>query len=174
MPVAGAICFKDQAQFHPLKLLAALAKPLHIYEHTRVKELIGNTVVAGSHRVLANEIIVTTHFPLLNKHGSYFLKQYQQRSYVLALANAAQVSGMYIDDATQGYSFRNYQNLLLLGGGGHRTGKQGGGWEELRSFAKTYFPQATEAAHWATQDCMTLDGISKPSTSLSKNHLYIP
>ena len=48
---------------------------------------------------------------------------------------------------------------LLLGGGGHRTGKPGGGWEELEAFARRYFPNSRETCRWAAQDCMTLDGV---------------
>ncbi len=80
--------------------------------------------------ITCKKIIVATHFPILNKHGSYFLKMYQHRSYVLALDGAPSVNGMYVYEADTGLSFRNYKNLLLLGGGGHRTGKKGGGWRE--------------------------------------------
>lgn len=55
---------------------------------------------------------------------------YQSRSYVLALENAQDVNEMYLDECDTGLSFRNYRNLLLLGGGDHRTGKQGGSWNE--------------------------------------------
>ncbi|MEG2916068.1 MAG: FAD-dependent oxidoreductase, partial [Oscillospiraceae bacterium] len=58
-----------------------------------------------------------------------------------------------------GMSFRNYKDLLLVGGGDHRTGKTGGNWEELRRFAKQHFPKAQEKYAWATQDCMTLDSV---------------
>ena len=60
----------------------------------------------------------------LNKHGSYFLKLYQHRSYVIALQNAPYVDGMYLGEEQAGMSFRNYKNLLLVGGGDHRTGKK--------------------------------------------------
>ena len=158
-PVAGAVKFPNQAQFHPLKFISGIATGLHIYEHTRVRELIGTTAVTDHGRIRAEKIIVATHFPFLNKHGSYFLKLYQHRSYVLALQNAADVDGMYLDEAQAGMSFRNYENLLLMGGGTHRTGKKGGGWQELREFARRYYPQAEEQYHWATQDCMSLDGV---------------
>ena len=157
--VAGAVKYQNQAQFHPLKFVSGLTKGLHIYEHTTVRELKGMTAVTDHGRISANKIIVATHFPFLNKHGSYFIKMYQHRSYVIALENAANVDGMYIDEAQNGMSFRNYGNLLLLGGGGHRTGKKGGNWQELRNFARQYYPNATEKYHWATQDCMTLDGV---------------
>ena len=158
-PVTGAVRFPNQAQFHPLKFVSGITKGLHIYEHTRVRELMGTTAVTDHGRVHAKKIIVTTHFPFLNKHGSYFLKLYQHRSYVIALENAPDVGGMYVDESRTGLSFRNYNNLLLIGGGDHRTGKKGGGWQELRDFAHWHYPQAKEQYHWATQDCMSLDGV---------------
>ena len=55
--------------------------------------------------------------------------------------------------------FRNNGDILLLGGGGHRTGKSGGGWPELEATVKEYYPQARITHRWATQDCMSLDGM---------------
>lgn len=155
----GAVCFEDQAQFHPLRFLYAIAKGLNIYEHTFVREMEGTTAVTDRARISAGKVIVTTHFPMINKHGSYFLKLYQHRAYVMALENAQNVDGMYVDESRTGFSFRNYGDLLLLGGGGHRTGKSGGNWDELRQFAREQYPRATERYFWAAQDCMSLDHI---------------
>ncbi len=157
--VAGAVKFKNQAQFNPLKFLSVIAKDLTIYEHTKVQELVGTKAITNHGIITANSIIVTTHFPFINKHGSYFLKMYQHRSYVIALNNAPNLNGMYLDEAQKGMSFRNYKDLLLIGGGDHKTGRKGGNWEELRNFAVKYYPQSVEQYHWATQDCMTLDNI---------------
>ena len=154
----GAVCFEDQAQFHPLRFLYAIAKGLNIYEHTFVREMEGTTAVTDRARISAGKVIATTHFPMINKHGSYFLKLYQHRSYVMALENAQNVDGMYVDESRTGFSFRNYGDLLLLGGG-HRTGKSGGNWDELRQFAREQYPRATERYFWAAQDCMSLDHI---------------
>ena len=173
-PVAGAVRLSHQAQFHPLKFLATIAKDLHIYEHTPVRELLGTTAVTDHGRIQAGKIIVTTHFPFLNRHGSYFIKLYQHRSYVIALKNTPTVKGMYVDEAQKGLSFRNYKDLLFIGGGGHRTGKQGGNWRELREFSQRYYPHASEAHHWATQDCMTLDGVPYIGPySANTPHLYV-
>lgn len=155
----GSVCFEDQAQFHPLKFLFSIAKDMIIYEHTFVQEMIGSTAVTNCGKIYADKVIAATHFPFINKHGSYFLKLYQHRSYVIALENAQNVDGMYVDECKTGHSFRNYENLLLLGGGGHRTGKHGGNWNELRSFAQKYYPNAKEKYYWAAQDCMSLDNI---------------
>ncbi|MBS5432349.1 MAG: FAD-dependent oxidoreductase [Firmicutes bacterium] len=158
-PVAGAVKFPKQAQFNPVKFLSHIARGLNIYEESRVLELRPGCAVTGRGNVRAEKIIVATHFPFLNKHGSYFIKQYQHRSYVLALENAPALGGMYVDEDEKGLSFRNYQNLLLLGGGSHRTGKKGGAWQELEDFAAGCYPEAVPRYRWATQDCMTLDSV---------------
>ena len=119
----------------------------------------GNTAYTDRGKIIAEKIIVATHFPFINKHGSYFIKMYQHRSYVLGLKNAENLDGMYVDENLKGLSFRNYGDLLLLGGGSHRTGKQGGSYNELRREALKYYPKSEEEYHFATQDCMTLDGI---------------
>ncbi len=154
---AGAVAMPHQAQFHPLRFLAGISQNLHIYEHSFVKELAEHTAVTEHGRIIFKQAIFATHFPIDNKHGLYFLKMYQHRSYVLALENAAQLRGMYVDEAEKGMSFRNFGEFLLLGGGSHRTGKKGGNWKELREFAKTHYPYAREKYAWAAQDCMTLD-----------------
>lgn len=159
LPAAGAVRLGGQAQFHPLKFASAIAGGLNVYEHTAVRELRGRTAVTDRGSITAEKIIVATHFPFLNRHGSYFLKLYQHRSYVLALENAPDVRGMYVDEAQNGMSFRNSGRFLLLGGGDHRTGKQGGNWQELRAFADGCYPDAQERFRWAAQDCMSLDSV---------------
>ena len=169
---AGAVRFPHQAQFQPLRFAAGITKDLHIYENTAVKALAGTTAITSHGKIKAEKIIVATHFPFLNKHGSYFLKLYQHRSYVLALEGAPKLNGMYVDESGKGLSFRSYNDLLLLGGGSHRTGKHGGSWPELTSFAMEHYPGSREVCRWATQDCMSLDGVpyigpySKQTTNL--------
>lgn len=155
----GAVKFTNQAQFNPLKFIGAICDGLNIYENTFVSEMIGTTAVTQNGKIYADKVIAATHFPFINKHGSYFMKLYQHRSYVIALKNAQNVDGMYVDENRRGMSFRNYGKLLLLGGGGHRTGKQGGNWCELRAFAKTVYHKAREEYFWAAQDCISLDGV---------------
>lgn len=157
--VEGTVEFPDQAQFNPLKFIAHISKELKIYENTFIRDISPNKAVSDSGSIRAKKIIAATHFPFINKHGGYFLKLYQHRSYAAALENAADLNGMYIGDAKDSISLRNYNNLLLIGGGGHRTGKHGGGWRELERFAGKYYPSAKIKYQWATQDCMSLDGI---------------
>lgn len=158
-PIEGAIEFENQAEFNPLKFISEISKDLTIYENTMVREIKNRVLITDNGNVKADKIVVATHFPFINVPGFYFAKMYQQRSYVLALENAQKLNGMHIDGSGQGLSFRNYKDLLLLGGGGHRTGKDGGGYNELRQTVKKLYPNAVEKYSWATQDCMTLDYI---------------
>lgn len=155
----GAVKFPKQAQFNPMKFVSEICKDLNIYENTFIHEIKDNRALTNNGEIKANKIIVATHFPFMNKHGSYFLKLYQHRSYVIALENAPKLNGMYVDENQTGMSFRNYNEYLLLGGGSHRTGKKGGSWNELRNAAKRYYPGSAEKFHWAAQDCMSLDWI---------------
>lgn len=157
--IEGAVKFSGQAQLNPLKFIAEISKKLNIYEHTFINEIDKNTAIYDGGRIKAGKIIVATHFPFINRHGGYFLKMYQRRSYVIAVSGAENLDGMYIDEAQDGMSFRNYDDLLFIGGGGHKTGKNGGNWRVLREFVKKYYPSANEEFAWAAQDCMSLDAI---------------
>ena len=159
VPTVGAISFPHQAQFHPLKFAAGIASGLNIYEHTSVREFRKGAVITDSGVIRAEKTIIATHFPILNKHGGYFLKLYQERSYVLAVEYANSVHGMYLAAEKGGFSFRNHGGALLVGSGGHRTGKKSNGWRGLEDLVQKVYPQGRIVARWANQDCMTLDGI---------------
>lgn len=159
MDTVGAVGFSQQAQFHPLKFLYQLAAPLPILEHTQALSFEGHTVVTNRGKIKAEKVIVATHFPIINKHGAYFLKMYQDRSYVLGIQGAQKVQGMYLAAESDGYSFRTAGDYLLLGGGSHRTGKQGTLWHPLEDFAALHYPASTIKYRWAAQDCITLDDV---------------
>lgn len=157
--IAGAVGIKNQAQFDPFKFIAHISKGLNIYENTTVKSLTEKGALCENCEIRAKKIIVATHFPFINSHGAYFLKMYQHRSYVLALENASELKGMYVDEKDNGLSLRNSENHLILGGCGARTGKNCGGWRELERFVKEHYPKSRINYKWATQDCVTLDKI---------------
>ncbi len=158
-PVAAALEMPDQAHFQPLKFVQAILPGLDILERTPVRRVDDTVAYTDRGVIRAKRVLFCTHFPFIDRRGCYFMKMYQHRSYVLALEGAWPVRGMYVDQSDRGLSFRKAGELLLLGGGGHRTGKQGGGWEELRRTAHRYWPQSREVTCWATQDCMTLDAV---------------
>lgn len=165
--VSGAVCFENQAQFHPLEFISALSRQLDIYEHTKVLSVHGHVITTDKGRVTAENIIFATHYPFANVPGFYFLREHQERSYVLALEGKNvpdRLSGMYYGIDECSISFRDAEGLLLFGGGAHRTGKkkfccENEGYSYLRAQAAKCYPDATETAFWAAQDCMPHDRI---------------
>lgn len=160
-PVAGAVCFGNQAQFSPLAFINGLVSKLNIRENTKVVAIKGNRIETEKAVMTADKIVVATHYPILNVPGFYFLRQHQERSYVVALSGCAKIKGMYYGIDKEGLSFRQAGDYLLLGGGMHRTGENacGGKYEQLLQAAEQYYPGSKEEAHWSAQDCMPHDGI---------------
>lgn len=167
---SGAVCFPNQAQFHPVKFFYEISKKLKIYENTAAIAYKDGVIITDKGRIQAENIVIATHFPFINNHGLFSLKLYQHRSYVIALENAENLDGMYLDENQSGLSFRNHGSLLLVGGGSHRTGCEGGNYTALRSFAEKYYPEAKERYHWASQDCMSLDGMPYIGKYSKKTH----
>ena len=159
--VRAAEIFTNQAQFNPLKFIKAIADNLKIYENTKVIKIEGNVIYTEKNKVRARNIIISTHYPFINMPGYYFMRLHQERSYVLALKNAVQLNGMYLGIDGKGLSFRNYKDMLLLGGANHRTGEnsKGGRYEYLRKEAIKYYPGSSEVTHWSAQDCISSDCV---------------
>ncbi len=160
-PTAGAVRFAHQAQFHPLQFIDHIARPLTVYENTSALRVEDDQIETTGGQVRAKQIVFACHYPFVNFPGMYFARMHQERSYVLALESASRVDGMWIGSGEGAFSFRNYKDLLLLGGGGHRCGENraGGKYELLRKMAKSWFPDSREIAHWSAQDCVSADGI---------------
>lgn len=178
--VVGAVKFEEQAQFHPLEFLQAIASKLTIYENTRVLEVDDRIITTDKGVVVADNVIFATHYPFPIIPGYYFLRQHQSRSYALALEGEnvpKSLDGMYYGIDKEGLSFRCAEGKLLLGGSSHRTGRRiwmretdatstqnkmkklTPGFQLLRKQAEALYPQAQEVARWAAQDCMPHDHI---------------
>lgn len=176
LTVKGAVRFDGQAQFHPLKYALALAKAFaddggKIYEKTRVTEVdhergLSLTTESGN-KITADKVIMASHYPLWNKHGMYFTRLYQERSYCLAVKIAEQYpGGMYLNVEDPARSLRSQktpeEELILVGGAQHKAGQCEDTWkkyEELFDFAHSFFTVTDLPYRWSTQDCMTLDGV---------------
>ncbi len=168
--VAGAVRFERAGQMHPLKLIAELSKELNIRENTFVYRIKDGKVYTNRGVINAKKIIVASHFPILKLKGLYSLKMYQMRSYVVALKSVDKLKGSYADTAKGGIYLRSYGDMMIVGGGDARTGSRSCGYDTVRNFVRTHFPESKECYAWAAQDCMTLDGmpyIGKLSSSLS-------
>lgn len=157
----GAVCIEDQAQLEPLRFLKEMSKELTIYEKTKVLSVSGHKITTDRAEVQAEYIVIATHYPIINLPGFYFMRQHQERSYVLALSGADRLHGMYYSADKDGISLRSFGDFLLIGGGAHRTGKLRGscGYTALRQKAEKYYPTCKEEYCWSAQDCITHDNF---------------
>lgn len=174
--IKAAVRFDNQAQFHPRKYLLALAALIPgngcgIYENTRAVDIDRTqglaVVTENGSRVIADKIVIASHYPFYNMEGFYFARIYPERAYVLGIRiNGKYPGGMYISAEEPGRSLRSqrYDNgeLVFVTGEHHKTG-QGPEmmehYQNLMNFAVNTFSVESIPYRWSTQDCMTLDDI---------------
>jgi glycine/D-amino acid oxidase-like deaminating enzyme/nitrite reductase/ring-hydroxylating ferredoxin subunit len=187
-PVAAAIRFDNQARFHPRKYLLALADGIpgdgsYLFEQTRVTDLSEGepcTVVTDRGEITAREVLLTTHFPVIDK-AFYFARLAPYRSYVLAVRLSGPVpSGMHLCEEPF-YSLRSHPGpqgeLLLVGGEKHKAG-QGGDtvacYQRVEQWAREHFPVLSVDYRWSTQDNWTLDRVPYIGRAApASHHLYV-
>lgn len=187
--VEETLSMSNQAQFHPVKYVAALveeAKKLGVtfYENTRaLKVKNGDTVTVtlqNGYEMEAKQLLVTSHFPFNDEDGLYFSRLAPKRSYVVcAKVTETKLNGMYINVEKPTRSIRTAQGpqgetYILVGGEGHKTGQNkvetSKSYETLANFAKQHFAVESIDYHWSAQDLATLDQlpyIGKAMTGMS-------
>ena len=174
--VAGAVQFKNQAQFNPIKYLNGLTKCIsknngEIFTNTTVTDVkkIGDNfyIFTPNNVVTSKYVILASHYPFVNFPGIYFFKMYQASSYVIGVdVKKTLNNGMYITASDPTFSFRtanyNGKKILLLGGCGHKTGTPAP-YEDtygiLENYAKQLYPNCEILFRWDTRDCITLDKV---------------
>lgn len=174
--ILGAIEFKSQAQFHPLKYAYGISKAIEkndgkIFENSKVIDVVKedeNYVVETENaKVKTNYIVIATRYPIITFPGYYFVKMYQSTSYAMIfdINSDFNTSGMFINSEIPQNSFRsvkyNDKNLLLAVGYDRKTGSEiiGNPYEYLKSRVKNIYPNAEEIGRWCAEDCISLDKI---------------
>lgn len=158
--VKRAVRFPDQASFQPLKFLEALSSCVTVFERTPVMTVKGHVLSTPRGQVTARKIVFACHYPFPLIPGYFFLRMYQDQSYVLALSGAPDLDGMYLGIDPDGLSLRSAGLWLLLGGQGHRVGVQKADpYDALASRARWLFPHASTELQWSAQDCVTIDSL---------------
>lgn len=171
-PVKAAVSFEDQARFHPLRYLVALADAIPgdgsgIYTHTKVLDIHqdGDTHVSteGGLKVFADSVIIASHYPFYDGYGFYFSRLYPYRSYALGVkARHSIPDAMYITAEEPGRSLRledlDQGQLLIVSGEHHKPG-QGEDttthYLNLKAFAEDHFDVEEIPWRWSTQDYST-------------------
>lgn len=175
-PILAGIKFPNQAQFHPLKYCKGLSDCIiqnggQIYEDTKVYDVHQKDdfyqVETKDYTVHAKYVVLACHYPIINAPGFYFLKMYQETSYLIGFTtNSPLFDGMYINTKSPICSLRtvpyNGSKLVLMGGSEHKTGSKedlSDCYRNLENRAKELYPDANILYHWNTEDCISLDKI---------------
>jgi hypothetical protein len=133
------------------------------------------TTKQGKH-VIADYVILATHFPCYDGRGFYFARMYPERSYVIALKVKEKfLGGMYITAEDPGRSLRSQEHeggeLLIVGGEHHKTAhgtRLTSHYENLLEFAREHYDVQGICCRWSTQDYTTLDKVPYTGRLTSK------
>ncbi len=176
IPIKGAMCFENQAQFHPRKYLLALAQEVidrggYIFEKTRAMDVLQEKpcTILTNHgkKIIAPKVLIASHYPFYEAHGLYFSRIYPERSYILATKISEKFpGGMYITAEDPTRSLRSQINgdeeLVLVGGEHHKTGQgkdMNKHYLKLKNFAEQIFTIEDIPYRWSTQDYTTMDEV---------------
>ena len=175
--IEGAICFKNQAQFNPIKYLYGLCDSIinyggEIFTHSVATNVEKNNddmyvTYTDTNTVKSKYVIIATHYPFINFPGLYFTKMYQSTSYLIAVDTKKTLfNGMYINFTNPIFSYRTAKydgkELLIVGGGDHKTGQPScyqDTYGILEKEVKKYYPDSEVLFRWNTRDCISLDKI---------------
>ncbi|MEP6933517.1 MAG: FAD-dependent oxidoreductase [Nitrospirota bacterium] len=174
------LCFPRQAQFHPVKYLAALAQAIirdggRIYTATHSAKIVGGEsariTTEDGHTVTSEAVVVATNTPV-NDLLAIHTKQAAYRTFVIgANVPAGSISAGLYWDTSEPYhyvrltrSLSSENDVLLVGGEDHKTGQADDAearYVTLEKWARTRFPMMTDVTfRWSGQIMEPVDGLA--------------
>ena len=183
--------FLNQARFHPLKYLAALARVVQanggqIFEKSNAEEFFDKPLGASvnHHRVRCRDIVIATHNPLVGIAGMTSATLFQTK---LALYSSYAVAGRVprgtVPDALFWDTNDPYQylrldqqgadDLVILGGEDHKTGQVSDTdacFERLEQSLTRRIPKISLTHRWTGQVIESPDGL--PYVGAMTDHQY--
>jgi glycine/D-amino acid oxidase-like deaminating enzyme/nitrite reductase/ring-hydroxylating ferredoxin subunit len=188
------LCFPRQAQFHPLKYLAAIAKAImrdggRIYTETHAAEVEGgesaHVETQNGYTVHADAVVVATNTPI-NDLLAIHTKQAAYRTFVIgaAVPPGSINRGLYWDTPDPYHYVRLTRSLsaesdvLIVGGEDHKTGQADdteARYLKLEKWARARFPMITDIEfRWSGQVMETVDGLAFIGRNpMDKPNVYI-
>lgn len=173
------LIFSGQAQFHPLKYLAGIARAIvrdggRIYTQTHAETITDGEQVKVATKdgavITASYLVVATNSPISDRIKVH-TKQAAYRTYVVAgkVPVGSVPPGLYWDTEDP-YHYVRLQptddpnvEALIIGGEDHKTGQENDAWERwqaLERWARKRFPSLREIDyHWSGQVYEPVDGL---------------
>lgn len=172
-----ALRFPDQAQFHPLRYLAGLARAIvrdggMIHAHSQVVEIEGGhrarVRTAAGYALFGKAVVIATNSPI-NDRVVLHTKQMPYRTYVIGarVPRGEVPRALYWDTADPYHYVRladdgNGGEILVIGGEDHRTGQDddpAARYSRLERWARERFPIEDVTYRWSGQVMEPVDGL---------------
>jgi len=181
-----SIALADQARFHPVKFLSALADHLvrngvSIFENSAVDEIYedetGVMFDVEGRTLRAEKLVVATNYPTFDS-GMFIARLAPYRSYAMAVEWHHEVpDGMFIDIDEKMFSWRKHSDhIAIVGCGNHKTGQSPDTLQEYRDlelWGQRAFPGSRTLARWSAQDNRTPDELPYIGRSPKCEHIYL-
>jgi len=188
--VAGAVRFDDQAHFHSVRYVAALARSVAaaggtIVEGTRAmgveEDGDGATVQTDRGSIRAGHVVIATLIPFLDR-GGFFAKMRPKRAYgVAALLESPPPAGMHMNvdgptRSTRPWIVDGEPRGLIVVGEDHETGHDDpspANFGNLERWARKHFPVASFEHRWSAQDFYPADERPYIGRSPRTEHVFV-
>jgi glycine/D-amino acid oxidase-like deaminating enzyme/nitrite reductase/ring-hydroxylating ferredoxin subunit len=184
-PVKAALRVDNQAQFHPLKYLHALAQDIpnggsHLFENTHVEKFEDGEpcrVITNKGTITAKNVVLATHTPIgLNMSLQTRVAPY--RSYVIGvhLDSQAIPVGLFWDTEDPYNYIRSYGDLVIIGGRDHKTGQDDDTevhYAEIETYARQRFNVRDIAYRWSGQVYEPVDNAPYIGKNPGDEHIYV-
>lgn len=169
--VLSALKMNNQAQFHPKRYLDALAEQAvkqngHIYEHTRVvdfhPEKECTIELENNKKIVAKNVIITSHYPCFDGKGFYFARLKPERSYIVGveLDEFPEAHLINVEDPTISLRYIPEEKILMISGQNHKVGHNDDDhYQKLKDLAKEVFKTDAVRYQWSAQDYKPHDYI---------------
>jgi glycine/D-amino acid oxidase-like deaminating enzyme/nitrite reductase/ring-hydroxylating ferredoxin subunit len=184
--IQAGLKFNNQAQFHPVRYVSALAKAIHgdgshVFENTRVLAIDEGDPcrlhLESGATLTARRVVMATHAPLnrvllLTKLASY-------RSYVVSGRIEAFPRGLFWDMEEPYHYVRQArvgsESHLIVGGEDHKTGKESdteAAFERIASYARSL--GLSQVQHrWSAQVVEPVDGLPFIGLNAGSSRVYV-
>lgn len=174
------VVFADQARFHPVQYLDALAQSIpgagcNVFENAEVESVEGEppVVKVGNHSLRCGHVVLATHVPMMGKTGLIYATLMQSKIYpystyvVQGTAPAGRIPDALLWDTNDPYYYTRLipgeaADTVIFGGADHKTGqvveteKQ---FAQVESTLLDQFPFVDVTGRWSGQVIETNDGL---------------
>jgi len=174
MPIQGAVRIANQAQFHPLIYVQALARRIagqgsYVFGNTRATSIEEGDpchVHTNAGSLLAKHIIVATNTPVTNLFALH-TKVAAYRTYAMAFESSeAPPPGLYWD-TDQPYHYTRMhahsgKTYVIVGGADHKTGQKRDtkeSFDALKAYIQARYGTVALAYAWSGQVLEPVDGL---------------